>query len=249
VTEGLDKLGGPLDETVAANVAGIVAHLEAEDFADGATPAATGLDQPAIALTAVTKDGATKTLLLGKEEGQSRYAKLKDGDRIWKIHKYEADRVPSSPAQWRDKTIVKLEPAEVVKIDLVKDKDHVVFERGADKTFKATTPTDLGEIDQSRVTGMLNGLTALRATRVVEGVDAKAAGLDKPRGVATFTKRDGSTVKITFGAAAANEHTVQVSGVKDLYALSDYQAQAFLKAPADFKKKPPAPPGPPRGGM
>src|SRR5262249_2880220 len=36
VTEGQDKIGGPVDDTVVSGLAGSVGRLEAEDFADGA---------------------------------------------------------------------------------------------------------------------------------------------------------------------------------------------------------------------
>jgi hypothetical protein len=248
VTEGQDKIGGALDDSVPTGLVSTLARLEADDFVDGGTADdKNGLAHPRVTVTATTTDGATKTLLVGLDDGATTYAMLKDGPRIWKLHKYEADRFPTSPAQWRDKTIVKLEPKEVQKIELDKDKDRVVLERVDDKSWKATTPKDLGELDQAPVQALLRAMTALRAARVVDNADPKAAGLDKPTGVATFTKKDGSVVKLTLGAEKANEYTVSVSGQKDVYALSDYQAKQFVKTANDFKKKAAPPPRP--GGM
>src|SRR5262249_22176470 len=150
-----------------------------------------GLLSPRLTAIATLTDGSTRTLLIGSDAGQSTYAMLKDSPRIWKIHKYEAERFPSSPAQWRDKTIVKLEPKEVAKDEGVKDKERVVLERVDDNTFKATAPADLKELDQTKVTTLLRQLQSLRAARVVDNPDPKAAGLDKPTAIATFWKKDG----------------------------------------------------------
>jgi hypothetical protein len=248
VTEGKDKIGGATDDSVVMNLASTLARLEAEDFADGAKPdAKNGLDAPRVTVVVTATDGAAKTLLVGKDDGQSTYAMLKDGDRIWKIHKYEADRFPTSPAQWRDKTVVALEPKEITKVELVKDKDRLVLERVDDKTFKATAPAGLGELDQPTVSAFLRPLIALRATRILDNPDPKAAGLDKPSVVATFWKKDGSSVKLTIGAERTNEFPVQTSTSKDLFALSEYQGKSFLKSPNDFKKK--EGPAPHPGGM
>src|SRR5262249_20846337 len=150
----------------------------------------------------------------------------------------EVDRFPSSPVQWRDKAILKLDPASVAKIEVVKDKDKTVLERVDDKTFKATTPAGFTDLDQPRVQGLVRQISTLRASRIVEGADPKALGLDKPRAVVTVTKKDGQTIKLTLGPVekAGTDGPVSVSGQKDIYNLPDFQAQALIKAPADFKK-------------
>src|SRR5262249_39389407 len=82
VTEGQDKIGGPVDDGVAANLASTLARLEAEDIVDLAKPdAENGLDHPRVSVTATLKDGATKTLLIGKDSGPSTFAMLKDNPR------------------------------------------------------------------------------------------------------------------------------------------------------------------------
>ena len=252
VKEGAGDVGGAVDEALAQNVASALSRLEADDFADAAPAATTGLDKPRTVVTAVAKDGATRTILIGKDEGQSTYAKLKDGARIWKLRKYDADRFPASAAQWRDKVIVRLDPASVTKVQIDKDKDKTVLERVDDKTFKATGPADLGELDGARVQSFVRALSMVKATRVVEGMDAKAAGLDKPRAVLTVWTKGGQSVKLTMAPSKNNEAVVSVSNLKDLYALSDFQAGNLAKGPKDFKKVAPqagAPPPPPGSHM
>ncbi len=187
-------------------------------------------------MTAFAKDGSSKTLLIGKDDGQTTFVMLKDNPRVWKAHKYDADKFPTSAAQWRDKVLMKLDPALVTKVEIDQGKEKAVIARVDDKTWKAVAPGDLGELDPQKVTAFLRPAQFLKATRIAEGVDAKAAGLDKPRAVVTFWKKDGSSVKLTIGASKANETTVALSGSKDLYVCSDYSVSGFLKSPKDLKK-------------
>ncbi len=227
--EGADKLGGTLDENVPLELASTLARLMADDFAEGTvTPAAAGLEPPRATVKVTRKDGKTSTLLVGKEEEQKVYVKLAETPRIWKINKWEADRIPSSPAQWRDKTIARVEPSDVTKIEVTKDKERTLLERVDDKTWKSSA----GEVDQNKVQAILRTTQTLRATRVLDGIDAKTAGLDKPRATLILTKKDGTQTKLILGADKDGQSPVQITGQKDLYSLPSYQTQTFL---ADLK--------------
>src|SRR5262249_16880643 len=147
---------------------------------DDLTADKSGLDKPRMTIVATAKDGASKSLVVGKDDGQSTWVKLADGPRVWKIHKYEVDRFPSSPVQWRDKAILKLDPATVTTVEIMKEKDKTVLERVDDKTFKVTTPAGFTDLDQPRVQGLVRQISTLRASRIVEGADPKAVGMDKP---------------------------------------------------------------------
>jgi hypothetical protein len=231
-----DKIGGTLDESQALNLGASLARLEASDFATDASKA--GLDKPRMTVSVTLADKTQKQLLIGADEGQDTYVKLAGGDRVWKIHKYEADRIPSSPKNWRDKTIVRIPRGDVTKVELAKGADKVLLERVDDKSFRAVVPGDLGELDQPRVTAVLSTLEVLRANRVVEQPDPKAFAT--PVVVLTVTKKDGKTFKLTVGKKDEKlpEYPVQVAGDKDVYGVAEYVIANYLKAPSEFKKKP-----------
>jgi hypothetical protein len=243
---GGDKLGGELDANVPLELAGALARMHGDEIVDDAKPEATGLDAPRATVTVTLKDKKTHVLQVGKQDGTMTYVKLADQARVWKIQKYEAERIPASPAQWRDKTIVKLEPESVQKIELLKgEKDKTVLER-AGAGWKATTPATLGEVDASRVQAILRGAQGLRATRVLEGADPKTLGLDKPRATATLWTKSGPPVKLAFGTEKDGETSLQITGQKDLYSIPAYLAQPFVKSPDELKKSAgPATPGEP----
>ena len=236
VKEGQAAIGGAIDETLPGGIGSVLTRLEADDFVEKPDLPAEGLDHPRTTVTAFAKDGSSKTLLIGKDDAQITYVMLKDGTRVWKAHKYDADKFPTSAIQWRDKVFLKLDPALVTKVEIEQGKDKAVIARVDEKTWKAIAPADLGELDGQKVTAFLRPAQFVKATRIAEGVDPKAAGLDKPRAVVTFWKPDGSTVKLSIGASKANETTVALSGSKDLYVCTDYSVSGFLKSPKELKK-------------
>jgi hypothetical protein len=237
VTAGQDRMGGPLDDSVVVNLASSLGRLEASDFPTDTSPEKTGLDKPRATLTVTLTDKTQKQLLIGKDDGQDTYAKLAGGDRVWKIHKYEADRIPVSPANWRDKVVARIPRADVKKVELTKGTDRLVFERVDEKSFKATTPANFGPVDDTRVMAILSTLEQLRATRIVDQPDAKTFAT--PTVTVTVTKKDGKTFKLTVGQKDGKlaEYPAQVAGAKDVYALPEYVVGNYLKGPGDFKKK------------
>jgi len=237
VTAGQDRMGGPLDDNLMVNLASSLGRLEASDFPTDAAPEKTGLDKPRTTLTVTLTDKTQKQLLIGKDEGQDTYAKLATGDRVWKIHKYEADRIPVSPANWRDKTVVRIPRADVKKVEVSKGTDRLAFERVDEKSFKATAPADFGPVDDTRVMAILSTLEQLRATRIVDQPDPKTFAT--PTVILTVTKKDGKTFKLTVGQKDGKlaEYPAQVAGGKDVYALPEYVVGNYLKGAGDFKKK------------
>ncbi len=235
LTSDKDRVGGALDESQALNLAASLGRLEASDFPTDTTKAE--LDKPRMTVTVTLTDKTQKQLLVGADEGQDTYVKLAGGDRVWKIHKYEADRIPPSPANWRDKTLARIPRADVTKVELAKGADKVLLERVDDKSFRAVVPADLGELDQSRVNAVLGTFEVLRANRILDRPDPKAFAA--PVVVVTVTKKDGKTLKLTVGKKDDKlpEYPVAVGGDKDVYAIAEYVVANYLKAPTEFKKK------------
>jgi hypothetical protein len=88
---GLDA--AKVDDLLSAFTLGGV--LNADDFADGKSPAETGIEAPdATTVTFKAKDGAMHRIVLGKAEGGKRYAR-KDGDATVYL-------LGESPAGWAE---------------------------------------------------------------------------------------------------------------------------------------------------
>jgi hypothetical protein len=239
---GADKIGGAVDENVALNMSSSMARLEASDFVpEDAKPDVTGLDHPRVTVIVTLKDGSTKTVQIGKEEGQDVYVKRPDSPRVWKIHKYEADRIPMSASSWRDKTVMKLDPRDVTKLDVVKGTDHTVIERVDDKTFKGTTPAGL-ELDQQKIGSWVGALANITATKVVETPDPKTDGFDKPTAIVTVFKKDGTAIKVTIGAKKETSYFVRVGDSPTELMVTENLLSGVNKGTNEFRKSPPPAP-------
>ncbi len=92
-----------LDEEKVKDAIRALKFLNAEDFADGKSPAETGLDAPEATMVVSLKDNAGKYVLkLGKvSSGSSRYA-MKDGDATIFV-------VPSSVTDWATAEVSKFQ--------------------------------------------------------------------------------------------------------------------------------------------
>src|SRR5262249_48183072 len=76
VTDGQAAVGGALDESLPGGAAAALGRLEADDFVETPDLKAEGLDAPRTTVTATGKGGSSKTLLIGKDDGQVTYVTL-----------------------------------------------------------------------------------------------------------------------------------------------------------------------------
>jgi hypothetical protein len=171
--------------------------------------------------------------------------KLAAGKRMWKIRKVTAENLNKPPLQWRDKTLAKVTPADVVKVEFVKGADKTVIENPDGSGWKITAPAG-AEFDPTKLTQAVSGFANLRANAVVDGAPADA-GLDKPSGSVTIHKKDGSSITITVGALKDKSYFVKVTGRTETFTVAEFMGGRLLRAAADFKKteKPPGAQGMP----
>jgi hypothetical protein len=244
LVEGQAAVGGNLDETVPSSLASTLARLDAVDFVEG------DLGPPRATLAAVLKDGTRKELVIGKEVGQDVWVKRPDSPRLWTIRKASADNLVKGAAQWRDKTLSKLDATTVQRIEVTSAQHgRLVFERVDEKTWKGLEPAELAELDSSKAQGLAAGFANLRAVAVIEAPDPKKTGLAKPTGTITVKTKDGKSVTLTAGALADKNYYVKVSGRDEVFSLGEYVVGRYFKPAAEFKKqpKPPAAAGMPPG--
>lgn len=235
IVEGQAAVGGLLDESVPLSLYSTLSHLDAADFADDAQAGVTGLDAPRAHLVLVMKDGSKKELLVGKEDGQDVYVKRPDSPRIWKIRKATADTLTKAPAQWRDKTLAKIETKDIAKLVLDKSGEKLALERTGDTTWKGATGSAT-DLDSTKVQSLAAGLARLTALAVVEHPDPKATGFAKPTGQLIVTKKDGTTWTMTVGAEVEKNYYVKVTGRDEVFTLAEYSVNRFMKTAADLKK-------------
>ncbi|MFL6200121.1 MAG: DUF4340 domain-containing protein, partial [Thermoanaerobaculia bacterium] len=92
--------------------------------------------------------------------------------------------------------------------------------------------------DAFAVDGLLDALTALEQTRVLDDVDARQAGLDKPRATVRLETGKGETV-LRIGAEdpLGGSTLAAVEGRKGAYVVSDSILNEIRKAPGDWRDR------------
>jgi hypothetical protein len=236
IVAGKELVGGPLDEQVPAGIMSILARVDANDVADGANAADVGLAPPRVTVTVGLKDGSKKVILVGKIEGEDGYIVLpeKDPAKIWKVRKFSVENLSKAPLQWRDKQLAKIDPKDVVKIEIAKGADKTVLTSDG-KAWTAVTPAGL-EIDQARVSSAVAGLQNFKAASIVEKPAEPEIGLAKPAGTVTVTTKDGKVVTVTIGALKDKAYYLKVNGRSEVFTMGDFGVNRIFKAPTDFKK-------------
>ncbi len=94
-----------LDNSVPNGLVSALASWKANDFADGATLSAAGLDAPALTVTVGLKGGKRVSALVGNKKGDDTYVKKADAPQIFLVKKFNLDRIAKRPMDFRDKTL------------------------------------------------------------------------------------------------------------------------------------------------
>jgi hypothetical protein len=170
-----------------------------------------GLDQPQIRVTfssfasentAESQAGEHPicTLSLGAVEGDCVYARLEGEPFVMAVNKSLLNNILTDAAQWRDLSIFKFQPADIVLIELEREgRPPVAFARDAGGGWKLTKGG--GGLNGVAVQSLCNALASLRAVRRT-GAETGGLGFDKPALAITFTTSDKKTARLVVGNLA-----------------------------------------------
>ncbi|HVZ89453.1 MAG TPA: DUF4340 domain-containing protein [Polyangia bacterium] len=257
VTQSSVKIDN-LDNSVPNGVISALASWKANDFADDAKPADTGLDAPALTVSVGLKDGKTVTALVGNKKGTDDwYVKKADAPQVFLVKKFNLERINKRPIDFRDKTLCDLAAADLTEISVSNaDKSYTLVKNGND--WKATKPPKL-EVDSSKVVPIAGAFKDWKATSFAEDQSLKNNGLGKPRviSVKTKSKTSAPACQIRVGDETADKVSYFAASAKaaDVYLVPKWSVDRILVKPDDLKKgattaaAPPAPGGPGRRPM
>ncbi len=248
-----------LDNSVPSGIVSALANWKANDFADGTTLAAAGLDAPALTVTVGLKGGKSVTALIGGKKNEDTYVKKADAPQIFLVKKFNLDRVNKRPMDFRDKTLCDLAADDLTEISVASgDKSYTLVKNGND--WKATKPPKL-ELDAAKVTPIAGAFKDWKATGFADDQSLKGNGLAKPKAVVS-AKSQGTTKKSSAPAClvrVGDETTDKVSYFvstarsPDVYLAPKWAVDRILVKPDDLKKgaaaaaAPAAKPGRPAG--
>ena len=225
----------PLDDSTANQLLGQMMNLRAASFEEKQKAADVGLMPPRLVVTATVK-GAAQTLLVGNIKGDDCWVQVAGNPQIYLIQKWAGEKLAQTPANFRDKTLIKAKD-DVVGLD-------VTFggESWSVKHEAAGWKLSKGDADEGKVKAMLSVFDEIKGASFAFGLTPATSGLDKPTGTAAVHLRDKSTVTIKVGALKDDSYYVQRAGSPDILVVKKYTIDRFLKKSGDLTPTK-APPG------
>jgi hypothetical protein len=169
-----------LDNAVPAGIVSALATFKTNDFADGAAPATTGLDAPALTVTVQLKGGKKAEVLVGNKKGEDDYyVKTADAPQVYLVKKYNIERINKRPIDWKDKMLCDIAEADLAEVAVTHGADSFTLAH-ADKGWKATKPAKL-EVDPAKTPSLGGGFKDLKAAGFAEDTSPATTGLAKPK--------------------------------------------------------------------
>jgi hypothetical protein len=248
--------GFRLDKAQLSRPATSFATLRAQDFADGASDATAGFDQPHTIVEANTP--AKKTVVhLGKEDDKKRVFAKVDGDpQIYLLAAYSAKQLQKSIDDLRELTLFDAKVDDVERVTFKGSAGTVVVQKKNDAWELVEPKAPPPEFEATQIGSQVAALLRLRGTRVAG--DAPATALAKPGPVVELQLKGGKKQTLRFGSGvpldaseAADAKDAKAKEPKEFYAKGavddlTYVIAAFTRnryeKPAELFKKPPAPP-------
>jgi hypothetical protein len=239
VVTSVPKLGptDKLDNSVPAGVLSGLSAWKANDFADGAQAAATGLDAPTLTLTVALKGGKNVTALVGNKKGEDDYyVKKSDAPQVFLVKKANIDRIYKRPVEYKDKTVCDVAEADLAEVAVTNGADSFTLVNEGGK-WKATKPAKL-EVDPARTPSIGGGFKDWKGNGIAEEAPA-AVGLTKPKATIVAKAKRGGICAVKIGDESRDKQNVyaQTGKGSDVYLLPKWSVDRILVKVADLKKK------------
>jgi hypothetical protein len=229
----------PFDKSVASGVASQLAAWKANEFADDAKPAETGLDTPELTVTVTLKNGKQQTGFIGNKKGaEDWYVKSADSPQVFLVKKFNLDRLYKRPIEFRDKTICNLKSDELTEVAVAHDKDSFALAKQGGN-WKASKPANF-TADDSKVSTITGAFADWKGAGFAEDNSPKATGLAKPTATITAkssVKGHGCILKVGSETSDKSNYYVQAGNQPDIYTVPKWSVDRLLVKLDELKKK------------
>jgi len=226
-----------IDNSVPAGIVSALSAFKTNDFADGAAPAVTGLDAPALTVTVQLKGGKKVEVLIGNKKGDDDwYLKTGDGPQVFLIKKYNLERVNKRPIDWKDKTLCDIPEADLAEVDVTHGTDSFNLSHAAG-AWKVTKPKL--EVDPAKTPSLGGAFKDLKAAGFAEDTSPATTGLAKPKATILARPKKGDACSFKVGDETKDKQNVYLASGKspDVYLAPKWAVDRILVKVDDLKKK------------
>ncbi len=189
----------------------------------------------AILVSVNAAKGPIASFMVGKSgrDFVSTFFKISDDKKVHVSPRSLIRFVDPSPDSWYDKIILKLDTADIVKLDLPK----VKLVRGEDNIWRYSD-TDKVRVDESKLYAYLNIFTNFRTNGFVLDQDLKSSGVEHGQAVIVLEKLDGSIIELIRGkdAEKISYMGLRIDGIFTpwVYTFDSARVKGLLKEPQYF---------------
>jgi len=227
-----------LDNSVPNGIVSALSSFKTNDFADGAAPAGTGLDNPSLTITVGLKGGKNATLLVGNKKAPDElYMKTPESPQIYVVKSFNSDRIVKRPIDFKDKTLADVGEADLKEVAVTHGADsYTLVHEGT--TWKATKPPKFN-LDPGRTPSIGGGFKDWKANSIATDAPPATTGLAKPKATIVMKSTKGDTTTFKVGEDAADKQNVYLSSSKstDVYLAPKWSVDRLLPKLDDLKKK------------
>lgn len=234
----------PFDKTVAPGIVSALYSWKANDFADDAKPADTGLDAPDLTVTVTVQGGQKHGVLIGKKKGdEDYYVKAADKPQVFLVKKYNLERIMKRPIEFRDKTICNLNDGEITEVEVARAADGFTLvkdpKKSGDDAWSFRKPAG-ATLDGTKVSGILSAFKDWKGASFAEDPSPAATGLGKATATVTArsnVKGSGCAFKVGAESADKQNYFVQKVGSADVFQVAKWSTDRMMPKLDDLKKK------------
>ncbi len=253
----------PADDTAVRMALSTLVNARASDFVADAPANVTqyGLEKPHLAATVVLKNGEQQSMLFGfkqNEQGKSGiYVRRGERAPVYAVAEYVMTSLDKSPMDFRDKTIVKVDPETVDTVKVKNTDGEFTLKRAPSGKWDVVVAGKTSDGDVPVVERMLNQLRDLKGESIVADPmpSAQPFGLDNPALEITLIGKDGkelgavklakikvkpTTPPIPGEPAQRTEYYAASSASRAVYSLSDFSFAQLNKPAALYMANAPA---------
>ena len=195
------------DDTAVRMALSTLVNARASDFISDAPANVNqyGLEKPHLTATVVLKNGEQQSMLFGfkqKEQGKSGiYVRRGERAPVYAVAEYVMTSLDKSPLDFRNKTIVKIDPESVETIKVKNTDGEFTLKRAPGGKWDVIVGGKISDGDIPVVERMLNQLRDLKGESIVADPmpSAQPFGLDNPALEITLMGKDGKelgTIKL-----------------------------------------------------
>jgi hypothetical protein len=232
----------PFDKSVPGDLVSALYAFKANDFADGVSPADSGLDDPGLTVTVGLKGDKKQTVMIGKKKGEEDfYVKKADSPQVFLVKKYNLERINKRPVEFRDKTICNLATDNVTQVAVARASDSFTLVKDPKKTgddaWKLSKPAGV-TLDGSKVNNIVSAFKEWKASGFAEDNAPAATGLAKPTATVVAGAKGGAcNVKVGSETADKQSYYVAATGAPDVFVAPKWSVDRVLVKLDDLKKK------------